>query len=169
MLKVVLLFCSALCYDNNIVFGFSLFLTVKYTICMNVLFSLRFFYHNDLKITIFISPSEHENIYLKKFSKTRILKWLFPKLCFYPSTKNPVRNFLQTSIISNCFSIELPQEYLPYQCESRSKSRKSFHKPSWPSEKLSLSDVPANVITKFTLDMTDYYESFNLTPVKFFH
>lgn len=26
MLKVVLLFCRALCYDNNIVFGFSLFL-----------------------------------------------------------------------------------------------------------------------------------------------
>lgn len=131
-------------------------------------FFFFFLYHS--KITIFISPSKHENnIILNKFTKTRILKWLFPKLLFLPKHQNPFQNFLQNSIISNCFSIKLPQEYLPYQCESRSRSRKSFHKLTWPSENLSLSDVPANAITKFTLDMTDYYESFNLTPVKFFH
>ena len=143
---------------NYILFAWTSFFLLR--------FSFLFFYH--FKITIFISPSKHENIFLNKFTKTRILKWLFPKLLFLPKHQNPFQNFLQNSIISNCFSIKLPQEYLPYQCESRSRSRKSFHKPTWPSENLSLSDVPANVITKFTLDVTDYYESFNLTPVKFF-
>lgn len=165
MLKVVLLFCRALCYDNNIVFGFSLFLmwkslkshftlnwtyglwrhclineTIYYLHERSFCYVFLFFYH--FKITIFISPSKHENIFLNKFTKTRILKWLFPNLLFLPKHQNPFQNFLQNSIISNCFSIKLPQEYLPYQCESRWRSRKSFHKPTWPSENLSLSDVP---------------------------
>ena len=48
-------------------------------------FFFFFLYHS--KITIFISPSKHENIFLNKFTKTRILNDFFLNSCFYPSTR----------------------------------------------------------------------------------
>ena len=112
MLKVVLLFCRALCYDNTIVFGFSLFLmwkslkshftlnwsyrlwrhclvneTIYYLPERSFLLGFSFFFLYHSKITIFISPSKHENIFLNKFTKTRILNDFFLNSCFYPSTR----------------------------------------------------------------------------------